>query len=270
MRKLFRNKYNLFIDFSDITHLTPESLTVLLSKLTDGQFTRGMDYSGNEPNDSELKDRFASSGFYDVMVPRSKHNQANVGKFRKKRSKKVEAEASDELIAFITETLYGEYRKCGGVTNALLESMGNTREHAAGKKGRYETWWAAAHCNTKEKKAYYSFVDNGVGIFKSRPTTVLETALKKLRIKSNIELLQKMLRREIASSTGIPYRGRGIPSIYKSLQRGDISNLIIITNDVYANVTQKVYKRLSPSFDGTFFYWEYPGESHEEVNVERS
>lgn len=270
MEKLHSRSYDVFIDFSRVKQLTPDSLAVLVSKMSDGKFNYGRNCGGNEPQNKELQQKFVQSGFYDVVIPRSKSNEPVTGSFRKKQSKKVEPEMADDLITFITKNLYGKYRKCGGVTNALLESMGNTRGHAASARGRYETWWAAAQCDIKEKKAYYSFVDNGVGIFRSKQPNVLQQALNKLKITSNTELLQKMLHRQIPSTTGIPYRGRGIPSIFNSLKRGDISNLIIITNDVYARVENNDYRRLSPQFDGTFLYWEYPGENDGKVVAKRA
>jgi hypothetical protein len=268
MEKIFNSKCDVFVDFSNIKYLTPDSLVVFISKIKDRQFNNGMNCSGNEPEDKELRQKFVQSGFYDIVISRSLNRQQPTGSFRQKKSKSVEAEMADDLITFVTMKLYKEYRKCGGVTNALLESMGNTRGHAAaGRKNHFETWWVAAQCDIKEKKAYYSFVDNGVGIFKSKQPSVLQQTLNILRIKSNAELLMKMLRRQIPSSTGIAYRGRGLPSIFKSMKRGDIANLIIISNDVYANVAQDDYRRLSPPFNGTFLYWEYPGENYDQNKI---
>lgn len=260
MEKLFKKGHDVFIDFSGIKLLTPDSLAVLVSKIKDENFNRNMNVGGNEPEDEQLKEQFVRSGFYNVVVPQSKSKEPATGSFRQKRSKKVEPETSDDLINFVTKKLYGKYRKSGGVTNALLESMSNTRGHAAGTGGGHERWWATAHCDTKAKKAYYSFVDNGVGIFRSKKPHILASALKLLGIKTNAELLEKMLHRQIPSRTKIPYRGRGVPSIYNSLIRGDIGNLIIVTNDVYAKVQQSEYRRLTRPFSGTFLYWEYPGE----------
>jgi hypothetical protein len=260
MERLFKKGHDVFIDFSGIKQLTPDSLAVLVSKIKDDNFNRGMSVGGNEPEDEHLKEQFVRSGFYSVVVPQSRSKEPATGSFRQKRSKKVEPETADDLINFITKKLYGKYRKSGGVTNALLESMSNTRGHAAGEGSPHERWWATAHCDTKAKKAYYSFVDNGVGIFRSKKPHILAGALKLLGIQTNGELLEKMLHRQIPSRTKIPYRGRGVPSIYNSLMRGDIENLIIITNDVYAKVRQDEYRRLSRPFSGTFLYWEYPGE----------
>jgi hypothetical protein len=260
MEKAFKAGRDVFVDFSGTTHLTPDSLAVFVSHMKDTSITRGLQVSGNEPQDELIKKRFIESGFYEIVVTRNKKREPASGSFKKKMSKKVQPQMIDEMVSFATDKLFGEYRKCGGVTNALLETMGNTRGHAAGDPSRHETWWAYVHCDTKSKIATYCLVDNGVGIFKGRKVSLARQALNKLGITSNIDILKKMLLRQIESSTGIPYRGRGIPSIYKSLKRGDIRNLTFIANDVIAKVEKNEYHTLSPPFKGTFVSWEYHGD----------
>jgi hypothetical protein len=262
MERAFRNGFDVFIDFSGMKSLSPESMAVFVSHMKDARITRGLQCSGNEPEDKEIRKQFIESGFYEVVVSRGRRPQAASGSFRKKTSTKVQPQMIDDMVAFATNKLFGEYRKCGGVTNALLETMGNTRGHAAGDASRHETWWAYVHCDTKRNIATYCLVDNGVGIFRSRKIGRVREALNKIAITSNIEILKKMLRRQIESSTGIPYRGRGIPSIFKSLQRGDIRNLTFIANDVVAKVEKDEYYTLSPPFKGTYVSWEYHGDSH--------
>ncbi len=56
--------------------------------------------------------------------------------------------------------------------------------------------------------------------------------------------------------TGEYYRGKGLPGIVEALKRNQISNLHIISNDVYANVQTGNYTILENKFEGTFIYWE--------------
>jgi hypothetical protein len=262
MGRRFGKKKHLSLDLSNISSITADALAVLISKLKDRRFTNGMSYKGNEPIDPVLKEQFIHSGFYDHVATASRDSTTNVGSIRAKKkskevvSRRVEPETAYELISFVTTKLYGKYRKAAGAYNCLLEAMTNTREHASSMEARHESWWASVLYNGKEKKGQFTFVDNGVGIFASRDPNVLQQTLNALGIRNNISLLRKMLRREIPSSTNIAYRGRGIPSMYKALQRGEIHNLIIITNDVYANVAEDRYRNLDPPFSGTFIYWE--------------
>jgi hypothetical protein len=267
MEKAFGKGFDVYVDFSKIKKLSPDSLAVLVSNMKDSKITRGLNCSGNEPEDEQIKKKFIESGFYEIVVPRDKKEQVVSGSFRKKSNKKVQPEMIDNLVSFATKTLFGKERKCGGVTNALLETMGNTRGHAAGDSVRHETWWAYVHCDMERKIATYCLVDNGVGIFQSRKVGRVRQVLNSIGFTSNIDILKKMLNRQIESSTGISYRGRGIPSIYKSLKRGDIRNLTFIANDVIAKVEKDEYHTLSRPFKGTFISWEYHGDTDGKVNA---
>jgi hypothetical protein len=269
MEKAYKNKRDIYVDFSGVRQLSPDSLAVFVSKMKDSKINRGLRCSGNEPEDEDIQKKFIESGFYEIVVPRDKKDRVTSGSFRKKSNKKVQPEMIEDMVSFATRKLFGKERKCGGVTNALLETMGNTRGHAASDPNNHETWWAYVHCDENRKIATYCLVDNGIGIFKSRKVSRVRNALNKIGITSNIEILKKMLRRQIESSTGIPYRGRGIPSIYKSLQRGDIRNLIFIANDVIAKVDTNEYHTLTPAFKGTFVSWEYHGDSDGKANIAR-
>ena len=58
------------------------------------------------------------------------------------------------------------------------------------------------------------------------------------------------------SVTGQHFRGKGIPGIKQVLDRKQISNLSIISNDVTADVTNNIYLKLNNQFSGTFIAWE--------------
>jgi len=256
MHELFQRKKFIDLDLSSVSALSSDTITVLVSKLKDERFTLGCNCRGNAPEDPKLQVIFKSSGFYDFVKSELKDLGPPSGSIKKRRGRKVEPEFALDLIRFATERLYGKYRKSGRVYNTLLEAMLNTREHASAEERSLETWWVSVQYDELSKSANFTFVDNGVGIFESREPSTLARALSLLKIKSNAALLRKMLLGEIPSSTDIPYRGRGLPSMYENLQEKAIHNLIIITNDVYANIAQNKYRTLKRPFDGTFLYWE--------------
>jgi hypothetical protein len=68
--------------------------------------------------------------------------------------------------------------------------------------------------------------------------------------------LRDILEGKIESRTGIPYRGKGLPAIYKAFLSGRISKLVIIANDVYANVADGDYRKMGTELGGTLLYWE--------------
>ena len=65
-----------------------------------------------------------------------------------------------------------------------------------------------------------------------------------------------MLQGKVPSTTGLSYRGKGLPSIYRAQERGHLKSLVIIANDVYANIAADDYHSLKENFPGTLIYWE--------------
>jgi hypothetical protein len=129
--------------------------------------------------------------------------------------------------------------------------------HAAKEHIDMEMWWATVYCDVEKRIAQFTFVDNGIGIFQSGLIGPLRRAARAFGILNNASLLKRILRGEVESSTGLRYRGKGFPSMYDKLKKGLIRNLIIISNDVYANVAQDDYRTLDKSFRGTFLSWEH-------------
>lgn len=254
----FRNKPGVFIDLSETKQITADAVTVLVSYLKDGRITLRKPYVGNNPKDMRLKQQFAESGFYKYVRSNELSYSLETGNILARHQYKVDGEIAKKLISFGTEKLFGQYTKQGGTYNVLTELMNNTRDHATGRRKHElkEKWWASAHYDNEKEKVTFTFLDNGVGIFNSRDRTARDYVFQLLKLETNIDLLKMMLSRQLPSSTKFPYRGRGIPSINANLKRQQIKNLVIISNDVFANVDTDNFFILKKSLNGTFFSWE--------------
>ena len=115
------------------------------------------------------------------------------------------------------------------------------------------------------KKVSFIFIDYGVGIFeslKNKPQTNkwfgwFEKIKNKLKYGGNDEIFKMLLEGQMhLTVTGQHFRGKGLPGINEVLERNQISNLKIISNNVYSNVTSKEFNKLNSEFSGTFMYWE--------------
>ena len=160
------------------------------------------------------------------------------------------------------KTICGIERRFRGAYTVLIELMHNTNNHASGTINKTENWWLSVTHNHKEKIVSISFVDYGVGIFESLNSKSIgdkffESFMQLLKLKKeNHELLALILKGELhKTSTGQPNRGKGLPGIYSALERQQIADLVIITNDVIANVSENTYKKLDKPFSGTFIHW---------------
>jgi hypothetical protein len=139
--------------------------------------------------------------------------------------------------------------------------MANTREHAQSRnfnvKRNRKNWWAAAAFDDQKGEAYFACVDLGVGIFNSlQVRSFRRRFFRGAGILSNADLLQSILRGRIESTTGVPFRGKGLPAIYEAARSGRIRELVLLSNDAYANVDRDDYREISPPFEGTILAWE--------------
>jgi hypothetical protein len=108
----------------------------------------------------------------------------------------------------------------------------------------------------KTKTSHFSFIDNGIGILESIKLKGWYKFFNFAGFVNNADVLKEILHGKVGSRTGNLHRGKGLPTIYKQCEIGEIQNLVIITNDVYANVSNNDFQMMPYKFQGTFLYWE--------------
>jgi len=254
--KLLNSGVNIAMDFRAIQQLTPDAIAFLVASIRDRKFTHGMSVVGNEPDDPALRQMWDDSGFHSHVQSRLRISAAR-GRFARKGSVQVSSPDAKALVRFATTCLYGAPRKWPTVQRTLVECMTNTRAHAAGRKHSRRSWWGSVHVDNGI--ARFSFVDRGIGIFKSPLLTRRRHFLRGMGLLSNESILQGLLAGKIPSSTGRKNRGKGFPNMYKDLtapDRDTIEKLVIISNDVFADVANSKFRTIHPPFPGTFIYWE--------------
>ena len=147
----------------------------------------------------------------------------------------------------------------------FLELMQNTNNHASFDNLGEKHWWLSVDYDKENNKAKFSFIDFGVGIFKSLENKnsgskfyrIIEKVKNIYKYGNNAELLKLLLEGEIhKTATGDYYRGKGLPGIVNALKQNRISNLTIISNNAMADVNNNKYKLLNKALNGSFFSWE--------------
>lgn len=143
--------------------------------------------------------------------------------------------------------------------------MANTYKHASATEGEHH-WWISMTKDLEQKKVVFGFVDYGVGIFRSllnkSPKDRMYKGLEKLWQKfpwanNNAKAMKLILEGELHKTvTQQSNRGRGLPYIHSCQEAKSIDSLVIISNNVYADVKNGVYKLLDNEFIGTFVTWE--------------
>jgi hypothetical protein len=259
--RFYAERYNLTLDLSGVQLLTTDAIAAMVATLT--PLTRtGVMIRGVSPRDPSAQRILVGSGFFDHYrseqpLPRVPHGQMS-----QEKSKKVQPDIAKDLIHFGIKALSGSDGKCTAAYRVLIESMSNTHNHALSAKARSqrsqetETWWATVYADLARKRVCFTFVDVGVGIFGSVRLDKVRRLYRLLGLRSDAAILRDMLNGRVESSTGLPYRGKGLPAISRLSIAGKIDSLVIVANDVHADVSADQYKMLPVGFRGTLLYWE--------------
>jgi hypothetical protein len=252
----FARRHNVRLDLSSASTITTDAVAALLRTMT---MVEGLaEITGNQPSSQPAKDVLLQSGFFDHVRSTTAVPKATQGKVLQKRSDKVESPTAAELIHVGTHALHGSPQLRMSSFRALIEGMLNTHNHAAASRRNKETWWASVYADKGRGRICFTFVDTGVGIFKSVRVRGVRGFYRKVGILDNSQILRDILQGRVQSSTGLHYRGKGLPAIYNDAQNGNLLGLIIVTNDVYADVSAGQYRLLKTPFRGTLLYWETP------------
>jgi hypothetical protein len=246
------------IHLEDVTRMTIDAVLLLISKIKALE-TIGIGIAGNAPKDEAVKNVLIQSDFFSQISnkPADYRSDGKSGILTKRVGKRVREDICQELVHFATSRVFGSVRKNGGLYRALVECMANTRDHATIGQRRLEPWWVTAYFDKSTGIAHFAFLDNGVGIFESaRMRTALQMIGKFLNILNPSDVLMDILDNNLGSRTGLPYRGKGLPAIKRALVRNQISNLRIITNQAFLDVSLRKGGVLPRPFNGTCLTWE--------------
>ncbi len=253
-KKYLNKRVEVALDFSEIEMVTPDAIALLLAKVTSVNFTNRIRVYGIRPKNPEIDKIFRASGFYKIVgIDKSEHKQ---GIIHTKKNTIVDRDVAVEARKLAANRTYNADIMLQPLYRTLIECMANTKKHAKGKNDRDETWWLAVFNNDETKITSFSFIDTGVGIFKSAKIQNITKFAVKLGFSSNIDILKNLLAGKIQSSTGLKHRGKGIPKIYSDFKDNNLHKLHIITNDVYANLHDGIFLELKYPLNGTFYYWE--------------
>jgi hypothetical protein len=252
-------KKNVKFDLRDISTLTSDAIAVYVSMFTDKNYSEGIHLLGNAPRNPTLREMFFGSGFYEHVHSKRKP-QTGTHNFllHKVSNKKVDTSVAKMATDFAAKYTFRDGRKFRPIYEIIIELMANTNNHASVLYDGFHDWWLYVFYDKVTNITSYTFLDFGVGIFKSKPfmnyfgLLVLTLKIKK----STTEMAQDLLEGRITSRTGKGERGRGFTCITRNAENNAFKKFIIITNNVYIDVKAKSSKELSSNFAGTFVYWE--------------
>lgn len=275
LRAAYESEQEVFVVLRDVTKIDYDAIVVLLSIVVRFK-SQNIGLVGDFPSDYTANKTLTESGFFknlwrntfeesDRYNIKQTQNLSHDNIIHTHAWKNVDSELSATIIQKASETVWGSLRRCQGAQRTLIELMLNTNNHAViGKEGERH-WWLSVNHQRHENKVSFSFIDYGVGVFTSlnnkKDGSKFHNAINKMlslfSFQSNAQLLKLILEGELHRTvTNEHYRGKGLPGIYEALKRNSFSNLFIITNDVYADVSRGVFREIRNNFTGTFLYFE--------------
>jgi len=257
----------VFVSMRNVTSLELNAITVLLAVMVEFK-SRGIPFNGDFPRDPQKRASLVGSGFFRHLegeyIPTDSYDLRGPTIYTHGKLS-VDAEFSQQLIDEAAKTIWGESRRCIGVQRTFIELMHNTHDHASPARKREKHWWISAQHVESENRVAFCFVDFGVGVFESlanKPqSSSFFDAIPKIkrifRIQQNCQILKLILNGEAHKTiTGKYYRGKGLPSIYAALEKNQLSNLTMVTNDAYFDSKSSTFSKLRTGFAGTFISWE--------------
>ena len=269
LRKLqvcYTAKKKVAVLLDDVVTLTSDAILVLLSNMVQYKASK-IGFNGTKPRDELAAFKLESSGFFKhlygaAMREQDKYSFKKMNNFIYTHGQKtVEASLADDLVKYASEVVWGEPRRCPGIQTTLVELMHNTYDHAGEFKGE-KHWWISVEHDEQAHEATFSFIDFGVGIFRSLankkqgeplygaldyiiqhfPLITTETDRLKLILEGKVRLTQ----------FNEYYRGKGLRNIYLKHHRNYISDLSIISNYASFKAEKDDYHSLRNEFIGTF------------------
>lgn len=259
-------KVNVLMDH--IEKINYGAIVVLLSIMI--KFTQQeLYFNGTVPRNNECRTKLIKSGFFDRVYKTSnkkKLSPLSEHSINTNFNKKVESKFAYDLIKNASAKIWGTQYHCKGAYSTLIELMQNTNAHADKKSVGNKHWWLSVNFSKKEKIVGFAFIDYGIGVFESLKSKthgskffgLFNFLSTKFNIKDNAEFMKIIFEGKLHDyATKLKtHRGFGLPGIYNSMKRNYLSNLHVITNNVYANAQKDEYKVLPISFEGTFVYFE--------------
>lgn len=243
----------LNINLDNVKQIDSYAISLLLSMLNRLSY-KNISCWGSYPKSFEAKRYILESGFLDVM-------KSNIKKPSNKRianrifmigkdsvdSHRI-GQAVKESMVFIT----GNPDVFPPVYDDMLEISANSVEHA-NLRPQDKNWLVSI--TFEGDKVHYILTDTGLGILVTIKKRFSQRVKEAFSSKTDAQILHDVFHRKYQSITGEINRYKGLPIILESFDDGFISDLIVVTNNVYYDFETNKAKSLSFGYKGVMYSW---------------
>ena len=233
--------------------------TMVLNALGREMGERGVNISGNFPNNKDCYDFFVRTGFLNDKVDAKgmKFNKSEKTDYftLNKGQGKLSINDTMQICKMVRRACdhLGKESFYDDVVSIIKEIAGNSIEWSQS----FRDQWTLG-VMFEDDRVTFSILDLGRGIL----DTIYRKFLRKLKglFTNDIAFLNDVFDKQYSSSSQESNRYKGLPSIKKAYLEGTIQNLCVMTNNVlmcFDNSAQSVqYSKSRKAFNGTLYYWE--------------
>lgn len=244
----------VFISMRDCTEISNGVIALVISAIKELKLS-DIKVSGNYPIDKATRSTLEKSGFFNFVIGNIlEENKTTLNTILQQGTDVVDPVLVAPLVTKAMSVVWGQPFRNPRVQSLLVELMANTVNHAF-KSTKKSKWYISMSVDQAKKIVSFTFIDNGQGINATLNLKFSEK-IKIFLLNSSEEIVAAAFDGKFGSRTKERKRGRGLPNIKKCFTENYISNLIVITNDVYHSFESGTSRRLSNPFDGTCYYWE--------------
>jgi hypothetical protein len=253
LKKLGKSEDVINIRLHKVTDIGEGAIGMLLSVMKE-LTNAGIALKGEKPLNTIARNKLERSGFFKYMrgyvSPENLKTKNTIIHTGDITTSQVELEPA---MPQVMETVWGVKARCPQLFGVIGEMLRNSCDHAF-KTDNNVFWHLGVSHLENENTVKFSFVDNGVGIINKYYEDKFFRQVKDV-FKTNAKVLENAYKDGIASQTGLPWRGEGLPTIYELYSDNIITNLVVITNNVYLDFDMEKFEEIKVPFSGTYYFW---------------
>lgn len=284
LRVLTNSRSLVKLDFSPVKRIYPGGLLLLLAylELTLESFPRRVRaVCPRGSKSAQLLHQFGFGERLGVSMVGNKPRDDDVVNWRFGTGHQVEGQKIVEHLDGFVEMIGSSMPQ--GLYNALCEAMSNVKHHAyptgCSVPPELQRWWLFSSCRPPEKgkggQLYLAFYDIGIGIpetmrlrldgMRERLAGGWQGLMRDLGLGDGLGQDRDLLRLAIdheRSSTGLHFRGKGLPEMKEFASSTDEGRMTIISGGAQytyrAQNRQTITYRCRQALGGTLILWNLP------------
>jgi|GEM_PF-4431080 len=263
----------IIVNHTQLREVTPEAALLLISQLAImSKFSPSTVFIPKGRSRSmEVEDLLSGIGYndyftYDVTSGNKRksllHNERIYIKHQ--TGYDVDGKVAADFVEEFAQALNFEEQRKERLTTSLGECMMNAvgwayPEEAASRRWIPKRWWILGYTEKASGKAYFVFLDRGVGI----PSTIPQRKLSEWGFRQFVDISRSDLVlkafTEPRSNTGEDFRGRGLPLLRDYAESSSNGKLWVHSDSVqltFEHIGEPRINTQAGSFDGTLLVWE--------------